>query len=425
MDLLLIIAVVLVFSGFFSGIEIAFVSTNKLKIEVDKNNRVFSARLLSHFIKMPSRFIVFVLLGNNITLVIYGIFAAKLLDPWIESWLPEVLNTQFVLLIIQTIIATTVVLVFAEFLPKTLFRMNSNRVLSVFSIPIWLIYILLYPAVYLFMGLSNMLLKRFFKYKTAEVKEVKFSPVDIDYYIQEFSNVPKEENEISQEIQMVQNVMDLQHAKVRECMVPRKEIVAIDVNSSLTELQQKFTETGLSRILIYKSSVDDIIGYVHAFDLFKKPKSIRDILRKIEVVPETMLGNKLMKEMIDKKRSITVVVDEFGGTSGVITLEDLTEEIFGEIEDEFDVDDSLERQIDDKRYVFSARSEIDNLNRDFDLNLPESDEYETLAGLIMNYHENIPQKGEEIRINDKFVFRILQASDAKIEKVMLTIIDDK
>ncbi|MCL2417002.1 MAG: hemolysin family protein [Bacteroidales bacterium] len=423
MDLLLIIAVVLVFSGFFSGIEIAFVSANKLKVEVDKNNHVFSARLLSHFIKMPSKFIVFVLLGNNITLVIYGIFAAKLLDPWIVSWLPEVLNTQSILLIIQTIIATTVVLVFAEFLPKTLFRMNSNRVLSVFSIPITLIYILLYPAVYLFMGLSNMLLKRFFKHKTTEVSKIRFSPIDIDHYIQEFSNVPKEENEISQEIQMVQNVMDLQHAKVRECMVPRKEIVAIDVRSSLTELQQKFTETGLSRILIYKSSVDDIIGYVHAFDLFKKPKSIRDILRKIEVVPETMLCNKLMKEMIDKKRSITVVVDEFGGTSGVITLEDLTEEIFGEIEDEFDVDDSFERKIDDKRYVFSARSEIDHLNQNFGLNLPESDEYETLAGLIMNYHENIPQKGEEIHINDKFIFRILQASDAKIEKVMLTIIE--
>ncbi|MCL2413502.1 MAG: hemolysin family protein, partial [Bacteroidales bacterium] len=354
---------------------------------------------------------------------IYGIFAAKLLDPWLELWLPEVLSTQFVLLVIQTIIATTIVLVFAEFLPKTLFRMNSNKALSVFSMPIMLIYIVLYPAVYLFMGLSNMLLKYFFKQKTTEVRKIKFSPIDIDHYIQEFSNAPKEENEISQEIQLVQNVMDLQHAKVRECMVPRKEIVAIDVNSSLTELQQKFTETGFSRILIYKTSVDDIIGYVHAFDLFKMPKNIRDILRKIEVVPETMPGNKLMKEMIDKKRSITVVVDEFGGTSGVITLEDMTEEIFGEIEDEFDVAASLVRKIDDKRYVFSARSEIDHLNQEFDLNLPESDEYETLAGLIMNYHKNIPQKGEEISIDDKFVFRILQASDAKIEKVMLTIVE--
>ena len=423
MDLLLIIAVVLVFSGFFSGIEIAFVSANKLKIEVDKSNHVFSARILSYFTKTPSKFIVFVLLGNNITLVIYGIFAAKLLDPWIVLWLPEMLNTPSVLLIIQTIIATLVVLVFAEFLPKTLFRINSNKTLSVFSIPITLLYILLYPAVYLFIWLGNTLLKHFFKQKT-EAKPVHFSPVDVDYYIQEFSNVPKEENEISQEIQMVQNVMDLQHAKVRESMVPRKEIVAIDVNSSLTELQQKFTETGFSRILIYKTSVDEIIGYVHAFDLFKNPKSIRDILRKIEMVPETMFGNKLMKDMIDKKRSITVVVDEFGGTSGVITLEDLTEEIFGEIEDEFDVDDSLEQKIDDKRYVFSARSEIDHLNQEFELNLPESDEYETLAGLIMNYHENIPQKGEEIRINGRFVFRILQATNAKIEKVMLTIVDE-
>ena len=421
MDTLLIIGIVLVFSGFFSGIEIAFVTANKLKIEVDKSNHVFSARLLSHFAKMPSKFIVFVLLGNNITLVIYGIFAAKLLDPWIDGWLPEVLNTPSVLLIIQTIIATAVVLVFAEFLPKTLFRVNSNKVLSRFSIPVMLIYGLLYPFVYLFMWVSNALLKRFFKHNP-EVVHTGFSPVDIDYYIQEFSNVPKEENEIRQEIQMVQNVMDLQHVKARECMIPRMEVVAIDVQSSLSELQQKFTETGLSRILIYKNSVDDIIGYVHAFDLFKNPKTISDILRKVEVVPEAMPGNKLMKEMIDKKRSITVVVDEFGGTSGVITLEDLTEEIFGEIEDEFDVDDSVERKIDDKRYVFSARSEIDYLNQEFDLNLPESDEYETLAGLITNYHENIPQKGEEIRIDDKFVFRILQATDAKIEKVMLTIV---
>jgi CBS domain containing-hemolysin-like protein len=422
MSTLLIIGIVLVFSGFFSGIEIAFVSANKLKIEVDKSNRVFSAQLLSWFTKMPSKFIVFVLLGNNITLVIYGIFAAKLLDPWIDGWLPEMLNTPSVVLIIQTIIATLVVLVFAEFLPKTLFRINSNKILSAFSIPITLIYVLLYPIVYLFMSLSNALLKHFFKQKT-EVKKTSFSPVDIDYYIQEFSNVPNEENEIRQEIQMVQNVMDLQHAKARECMVPRKEIVAIDVHSSLSELQQKFTETGLSKILIYKNSIDDIIGYVHAFDLFNKPKNIREILRKIEVVPETMHGNKLMKEMIDKKRSITVVVDEFGGTSGVITLEDLMEEIFGEIEDEFDVDDSVERKIDDTRYVFSARSEIDHLNQDFDLNLPESDEYETLAGLITHYHENIPQKGEEIRINDRFVFRILEATDAKIEKVMLTIVE--
>ncbi|MCL2027143.1 MAG: hemolysin family protein [Bacteroidales bacterium] len=423
MDLLLIISIVLVLSAFFSGIEIAFVSANKLKIEVDKSNHVFSAKLLSHFAKMPSKFIIFVLLGNNITLVIYGIYAAKLLDPWIDLWLPQALNTQSVLLIIQTIIATAVVLVFAEFLPKTLFRINSNRTLSVFSIPIMLIYILLYPAVYVFMGLSNWLLKKFFKQKPEE-KKITFSPIDVDYYIQEFSNVPKEENEISQEIQMVQNVMDLQYAKVRESMVPRKEIVAIDVNSSLTELQQKFTETGFSRILIFKNSVDEIIGYVHAFDLFKNPKTIRDILRKVEMVPETMLGNKLMKNMIDKKRNITVVVDEFGGTSGVITLEDLTEEIFGEIEDEFDVDDSLERKIDDKRYMFSARLEIDHLNLEFDLKLPESDEYETLAGLITHYHENIPQKGEEIKIADRFLFRILQATDAKIEKVMLTIVEE-
>jgi CBS domain containing-hemolysin-like protein len=424
MDLLLIIAIVLVFSGFFSGVEIAFVSVNKLKIEVDKSNRVFSARLLSHFVKTPSKFIVFALLGNNITLVIYGIFAARLLDPWINSWLPETLNTSLILLIIQTVIATSVVLFFAEFLPKTLFRINSNRTLSMFSVPIMLIYILLYPAMYLFMGMGNLLLKYFFKQKTVEIKTVSFSPVDMDYYIKEFSNVPKEENEIGQEIQMVQNVMDLQHAKVRESMIPRKEIVAIDVNSSLQELQQKFTETGFSRILIYETSVDEIIGYVHAFDLFKNPKNIRDILRKVEMVPETMQGNKLMREMIDKKRNITVVVDEFGGTSGVITLEDLTEEIFGEIEDEFDVDDSVERKIDDKRYVFSARSEIDHLNQEFELNLPKSDEYETLAGLITHYHEDIPQKGEEIKIEDKFVFRILEATDTKVEKVMLTIVEE-
>ena len=424
MDLLLIIGIVLVFSGFFSGIEIAFVSANKLKIEVDKSNRVFSARLLSNFVNMPSKFIVFVLLGNNITLVIYGIFTARLLDPWIAGWIPEMLNTTLILLAIQTVIATLVVLVFAEFLPKTLFRINSNKTLSVFSVPIMLIYILLYPAVYLFVALGNFLLERFFKQKAEVNDKITFSPIDVDYYIQEFSNVPKEENEISQEIQMVQNVMDLQHAKVRECMVPRKEIVAIDVDSSLKELQQKFTETGFSRILIYEHSIDEIIGYVHAYELFKKPKSIRNILRKVEMVPESMPCNKLMKEMMGKKRNITVVVDEFGGTSGVITLEDLTEEIFGEIEDEFDVDDSLERKIDDNRYVFSARSEIDHLNQEFELNLPESDEYETLAGLIMNYHESIPQNGEEIHIDNKFVFRILQATSSTIEKVMLTIVEE-
>ncbi|MDR2908067.1 MAG: hemolysin family protein [Bacteroidales bacterium] len=423
MNIFLIIAITLLFSAFFSGIEIAFTTANKLKIEVDKTNRVFSAQVLSRLMKTPSKFIVFALVGNNIALVIYGMFAADLLEPWIAQWIPEALNTSYIILILQTIIATLVILVFAEFLPKMLFRLNANKVLASVSIPTIIIYGLLYPVVFLFIGLSNILLKYFFKQQT-EVAEAGFSPIDVDYYIQEFSNAPKAENEISQEIQMVQNVMDLQHVKVRECMVPRKEIVAIDVHSSLLELQETLTETGFSKVLIYRNSIDDIIGYVHAFDLFKKPKNIRDILRKIEVVPETMLSNKLMKDMIDKKRSITVVVDEFGGTSGLITLEDLMEEIFGEIEDEFDVDDSVERKIDDKRYVFSARSEIDYLNQEFDLNLPKTDEYETLSGLITHYHENIPQKGEEIRIADRFICRILQATDTKIEKVMLTIIED-
>ncbi len=424
MDDYLVVLLCIIFSAFFSGIEIALLSSNKLQIEVDKNKGLFSAKLISKFIQNPSKLIVAILLGNNIALVIYGISAANILDPWILSWLPQALNNHYILLSIQTLLATGIILIFAEFTPKILFRINANKILSFFAPVITFIYYLIYPLVLLFTKASDFLFKYIFRTKQ-QIKTTKnFTPIDLDYYLSEYTSSSSGENDISQEIMMVQNAMDLKNVKIRECMRPRNEIVSAEFTSSIEELKEKFISSGFSKIPIYKNNIDNVIGYVHAYDLFQKPDSIKNIIKSIMIVPETMLADKLLKELIDKRKSIAVVVDEFGGTSGIITLEDLAEEIFGEIEDEFDVDDSFEKKLSENSYIFSARAEIDYLNETYELNLPESEEYKTLSGLIIHYHANIPVKNEEIIIGS-FSFKILQASDTKIEKVLLRITDNK
>ncbi len=418
MDIWLIITTLLL-SAFFSGMEIAFISSNKLKIEVDKSKGMFSARILSDFTKTPSKFIGALLLGNNIALVIYGIAMAKLLEPVIINILPLHLSTEFVILIIQTIISTLIILLIAEFIPKALFRIYPNKILNFFAIPVKLFYLIFYPVIYVFIGFSEFVLKKLFRIRFTYEK-YNFSPIDLDEYVKEFIPADDSESELNQEIQMFQNAIDFRNVKLRECMIPRTEIIALNENESIEILKQNFIDTGHSKILIYKESIDDIIGYTHSYDMFKNPTSIKSILKSVIIVPETMLANKVLSMMIQQHKSIAVVVDEFGGTSGMITMEDIIEEIFGEIEDEYDVEELIEKQTKNNEYIFSARLEIDYLNEKYKLNLPESDDYETLAGLMLLHYENIPKNGEQIIIGH-FIFNILLASQTRIEQIHLKI----
>ncbi len=418
MDIWLII-ITLLLSAFFSGTEIAFISSNKLKIEVDKSKGMLSAKFLSDFTKTPSKFIGALLLGNNIALVIYGIAMAKLLEPVIINILPLHLSTEFVMLIIQTIISTLIILFIAEFIPKALFRIYPNKILNFFAIPVKLFYMIFYPIIYVFIGFSEFVLKQLFRIKLAH-KKYNFSPIDLDEYVKEFIKDDDNEDELNQEIQMFQNAIDFRNVKLRECMIPRTEIVALDENESIDVLKQNFISTGHSKILIYNESIDNIIGYTHSYEMFKNPSSIKSILKSVIIVPETMLANKVLSMMIQQHKSIAVVVDEFGGTSGMITMEDIIEEIFGEIEDEYDVEELIEKQIKNNEYIFSARLEIDYLNEKYKLKLPESDDYETLAGLMLHYHEKIPKNGEQIIVRH-FIFNILLASQTRVEQIHLKI----
>lgn len=417
MDLLIPILISLLFSAFFSGMEIAFVSSNKLKIEVDKNKDLLPARILSGFARRQSRFIGAMLLGNNIALVIYGIYSARLLyDPLLRI-IPQGIGSAVLLLILQTLLSTMVILVVAEFLPKMLFRINPNKIIEFFAIPTYIIYILIYPAIILFIGLSELILHYIFRINITQ-PDYSFSAVDLDHYLKESAILQPAEHEDFQEIQMFQNVRDLGNIKLRECMVPRNEIAAINSNESIESLNSLFIESGHSKIPVYHDSIDNIIGYAHLFDLFGKPEKISEIIKPVMIVPETMPANKLLNMFISERKSVALVVDEFGGTAGMLTIEDIIEEIFGEIDDEFDVEDLIENQLDNDEYLFSGRLEIDYLNQKYGLKLAETDDYETLAGYIIHHHESIPGINEEIII-DNFLFTIVQATDTKIEQVLL------
>ncbi len=414
-----VIVISLAFSAFFSGMEIAIVSSNRLKIEVDKNKGSFPARILSKFIRNPSKFTGALLLGNNIALVIYGIFMARALDPILKRALPDLVSNETILLLLQIILAALVVLLVAEFMPRVLFRINPNKLLKALAIPVAICYYIFYPFVYLYIGFSEQILKRFARIKFSPENLV-FSVVDLDNYLKEFSPDYTSQEEVQQEIQMFQNAIDFRSVKLRECMVPRTEIVALEENEPVEVLRKAFIDSGHSKIPIYRESIDNIIGYTHSADIFKQPDSIKSITRTIIVVPETMLANVVLSMFIQENKSIAVVVDEFGGTSGIVTMEDVIEEIFGEIEDEFDVEDFTERKISEHEYIFSARLEIDYLNENYQLELPESEEYETLAGLIIHYHQSIPSLNDHIRINS-FDFIILESTETRIEKVKLII----
>ena len=423
MELLPVIVISLIFSGFFSGIEIAFISANKFRIELGNKQGIFSARILSKVAKQPSQFIGTLLVGNNIALVVYGIFMARLIAPLVERFLPPEFLQESTMLIIQTIISTLLILVTGEFIPKALFRINPNKMLEIFTLPVLVFYFLLFPVVYLVRIFSETILRKFFRVDNFEA-ELIFGRPDLDHYIREMNAHQEEESGISSEIQMFQNALDFNSVKVREAMIPRTEIVAIDKDSSIDELRKLFIDTGLSKILVYQDSIENIIGFVHSYEMFKKPTSISSIILPITIIPETMPARELLTLFTQQHKSISLVVDEFGGTAGIVTMEDVMEEIFGEIDDEHDIEDLTEKKINEYEYILSGRLEIDYLNQEYGLNLPEGEEYETLAGLIMHVHKSIPQSAEEIRIPG-FNFKILQVTETRIDQVKLTLTGDR
>jgi CBS domain containing-hemolysin-like protein len=413
------IIITLILSAFFSGLEIAFITSNKLKIELDKGKGLLTARIMSGFYQDPSRLIGTLLLGNNIALVIYGISMANVLTPLLSSSLPEQFHSGLLILLIQTILATLLILILSEFLPKVLFRINANAIVNFFAVPLWIIYYLLYPIVYLFTGISHFILQRFTKVRFTRQEPV-FTYIDLDHYIEELAKNEEQIEDVQQEIQMFQNMIDFRKVKLRETMVPRNEMITVEESEPIEKLKTIFITYGFSRIPVYKETIDNIIGYVHSFDMFKNPENIKSVIQPILLIPETMPANIALTKFIHERKNIAVVVDEFGGTSGMVTMEDIMEEIFGEIEDEFDAAEMTEKVVRPGEFIFSARLEIDYLNDNYKLDLPESEDYKTLAGLIIYAHESIPDAGDTILV-PHFRFDILQATDTRIELVRLTI----
>lgn len=409
----LIILLSLLFSAFFSGMEIAFLSSNRLKIELDRHKGTFNGKVMGKFYKKESFFIALLLLGNNIALVLFGIYAAKILAPIIESW--GILEPA-IILIIQTVLSTLLVLVVSEFLPKALVQINPNGFLRIATTPMLLIYIVLYIPTQLVMFFSSLFL-RILKTDRSNSAKV-FSIVDLEHYVQDISARIKEEQEFGNEMQILQNALDFRTIKARDCMVPRTEIIAIEVDEAIERLNKIFIDNGLSKIIVYRKTIDNIIGYVHSFELFKSPVSIKQILLPIGFVPAAMPGKELLELFTKQAGNIAVVVDEYGGTAGIVTIEDVIEEIFGEIEDEHDVEDILEETLEEGTFRFSARIEIDYLNNEYGFNLPESDEYETLGGFIIHQLETIPELGEIIEF-EKLILEIEKVSDRRIEIVRL------
>jgi putative hemolysin len=402
----------LIFSAFFSGMEIAFISSNRLKVELDKTSGTFIGKILGLFYRKESSFIALLLLGNNIALVIFGIAFAGLIEPTLTGVYG--LESELTVLLTQTVISTLIVLFLAEFLPKAIVQINPNRTMRLMIFPMLLIYLVLYIPTLIVMALSSIFL-RLLKADQSKEKQV-FSKVDLEHYVQDISSRIREEQEMGNEMTILQNALDFSSLKARDCMIPRTEIVAIEMDDTIELLHKTFTDTGLSKIIVYRDSIDNIIGYVHSFEMFKKPKSIKQLLLPIAFVPAAIPGKELLELFAKQSGNIAVVVDEFGGTAGIITIEDVIEEIFGEIEDEHDTEDWLEQKISDKEYLFSARADIDYLNEEYDFELPEDDEYETLGGLVIHVLESIPEAGTEVEL-DQAKLIIEQVSDRRIEVV--------
>jgi putative hemolysin len=413
-----IIILCLLLSAFFSGMEIAFISSNKIYLEIEKKQDNFLSKILTKLTEKPSKFIAAMLIGNNIALVVYGFLMGELLMNWIDSFqyhFSDLLN-----LFIQTLLSTLVVLITAEFLPKVFFQIYANTLIKFFAIPAYVFYILFYLISSFFIWVSDFILKKFFGSDGDQV-QLYFSKIELGNYIVEQMSTVDDDDVVDSEIQMFQNALEFSGVKARDVMSPRTEIVAIDLFDTIAELKELFIETGYSKIVVYENSLDEIVGYVHSYDLFKKPTSIKAIVISVEFVPETIYIKDVMNLLTKKRKSVAVVLDEYGGTSGIVTIEDIVEELFGEIEDEHDSDEELiEKELGDDTYVFSARFDVEYLNQTYKLNIPESDSYGTLGGFIVDFTNDIPLKGELITIGS-YHFVIEEATNKKIELVKMTI----
>ena len=420
----LIIVLSLLFSAFFSGMEIAFVSSNKIHIEIEKKQSGFLSHLLKKITAKPSKFIATMLIGNNIALVVYGLYMGDVLVDWFAQYLATDSTFFYYLfnelsLLTQTIISTLVILVTAEFLPKVFFQIYANSLLKLLALPAYVFYLLFSFFSSFVIWISDFVLKTFFKTKGDEV-QLAFTKVELGNYISEQMESVEADDEVDSEIIIFQNALEFSEVKAREAMVPRTELTAIEIHDSIKNLSTLFTQSGHSKIVVFKNSIDDILGYVHAFDLFKNPKSIKSMLMPVEFVPETMLAKDILNVLTKKRKSLAVVLDEYGGTSGILTVEDIVEELFGEIEDEHDSVALIEEQLDECSFLFSARLEVDYLNETYKLQLPEHENYETLGGLIVHFTQEIPEQDQQIKI-ENFQFTIQEVSNTKIELIALKV----
>lgn len=418
MDIYLSLIITMAFSAFFSGMEIAFVSVDKLRFEMERKDGITS-RILSIFFRHPNEFISTMLVGNNIALVIYGILMAQIIG---DTILVSVIENHFFVVLAQTVISTLIILVTGEFLPKTLFKINPNVALNVSAVPLFICYVILYPISKLSSGLSYFFLFLFGVKVNKEVSDKAFGKVDLDYFVQSGIESADSEEELDTEVKIFQNALDFSNVKIRDCIVPRTEIVAIDLKASLDELKSRFIESGLSKIIVYDGNIDNVVGYIHSSEMFRDPENWHNNVKTVPIVPETMSASKLMKLFMQQKKTIAVVVDEFGGTSGIVSLEDLVEEIFGDIEDEHDSTSYVCKQIGDHEYVLSARLEIEKVNEAFGLELPESDDYLTIGGLILHYYQSFPKLHEVVNI-DCYQFKIVKVTATKIELVRLKVVE--
>ena len=415
-----IIILCLILSAFFSGMEIAFVSSNKIYLEIEKKQDDFISKILTKLTQKPSKFIATMLVGNNISMVVYGFFMGDLLMRWFVTL--GFNFTDFSNLLLQTLISTLIVLMTSEFLPKVFFQIYANTFIKFFALPAYIFYKLFYYISSFLIWISDFVLRKFFKTEGDQIN-LSFSKVELGNYISEQMNAVQDHETVDSEIQIFQNALEFSGVKAREIMTPRTELVAVDLYSSIVDLRELFIETGYSKILVYINTLDDIVGYVHSFELFKKPRSVKSIMIPVEFVPETILIKDAMNLLTKKRKSIAVILDEYGGTSGIVTIEDIVEELFGEIEDEHDSDEELiENKLDESNYIFSTRLDVEYLNETYKFNIPESDSYETLGGFIVDFSKEIPQKGAQITIGS-FQFVVEEATNKKIELVKMTLLD--
>lgn len=418
MSIIIYLLITMAFSAFFSGMELAFVSVDKLRFEMDRKGGV-SSRILSLFFRNPNDFISTMLVGNNIALVIYGILMAQIIgDNLLAGWI----TNHFVMVLVQTVISTLIILVTGEFLPKTLFKINPNLALNVCAVPLFICYVVLYPISKFSSGVSYLFLRLFGMKVNKEASAKAFGKVDLDYFVQSSIDNAESEETLDTEVKIFQNALDFSAVKIRDCIVPRTEVVAVALDTSLEELKGRFVESGISKIIVYDGNIDNVVGYIHSSEMFRSPKDWRDHVKEVPIVPETMAAHKLMKLFMQQKKTIAVVVDEFGGTSGIVSLEDLVEEIFGDIEDEHDNTSYICKQIGEHEYVLSARLEIEKVNETFNLELPESDDYLTVGGLILNQYQSFPKLHELVSVG-KYQFKIIKVTATKIELVRLKVME--